>query len=261
MPAQTPRLPVIIAIGIVAGFLSGLFGIGGGVIMVPLLVLAARFPQREASATSLAAIIPTATVAAVAYVSSGTVPIDQLAFGVVIATGAAALASVGARALRTWNVRVVRWVFISLLAVTSVMIFVTIPERSAHLDWSVTSVVELVAIGALMGFTAGLLGVGGGILAVPILILMGVSDLTAKALSLVAMVPAAITGTATSHRAGLVQWRTVLPLAITTTCAAPFGVWASTSLPETWANPLLAAIIVYAAVQLADRAIREARRS
>jgi uncharacterized membrane protein YfcA len=112
-----------------------------------------------------------------------------------------------------------------------------------------------------MGFAAGLLGVGGGILAVPILILLGVSDLTAKALSLVAMVPAAITGTLSSNRAGLVQWKTVPPLAIATTIAAPFGVWASTSLSETWANPMLAAIIVYATVQLTDRALRESRKA
>ena len=261
MPALSPRLPVVIAIGAVAGFLSGLFGIGGGIIMVPLLVLAAHFPQREAAATSLAAIVPTATIAAITYVTSGTVPWDHLAFGLVIAVGSAALAPIGSRALRRWNVAAVRWAFIGMLAVTAIMIFVTVPDRGTHLEWSVATVVELVALGALMGFAAGLLGVGGGILAVPILILLGVSDLTAKALSLVAMVPAAVTGTTSSHRAGLVQWRTVLPLAITTTCAAPFGVWASTSLSETWANPLLAAIIVYATVQLADRAIRDSRKA
>lgn len=261
MPALSPRLPLVVAIGLAAGFLSGLFGIGGGIIMVPLLVIAARFAQREASATSLAAIIPTATIAAVTYVMSGTVPWDQLAFGAVIAIGAAVLAPIGSRALRTWNVSVVRWVFIGMLAVTAVMIFVTVPERSAQLEWSPTTVVELLVLGALMGFAAGLLGVGGGILAVPILILLGVSDLTAKALSLVAMVPAAITGTISSNRAGLVQWKTVLPLAIATTIAAPLGVWASTSLSETWANPMLAAIIVFATVQLTDRALRESRKA
>ncbi len=147
-----------------------------------------------------------------------------------------------------------------MLAVTAVMVFVTVPERTAHLEWSLQTVVTLLVIGAVMGFAAGLLGVGGGILAVPILILLGVSDLTAKTLSLIAMVPAALSGTLGSHRAGLVQWSTAVPLGITTALAAPIGVWASVTIPPDWANPLLAALIVYAAVQLADRAIRESRR-
>ena len=260
MPTPTPRLPVVVAIGTVAGFLSGMFGIGGGIIMVPLLVLAAGFPQRQASATSLAAIIPTAAVAASTYLASGSVPASQIGFGLVIAVGAAVIAPLGAWALRTWKVSLVRWIFIALLAVTAVMVFVTVPERSAHLDWSPSTIAALLGLGALMGFAAGLLGVGGGILATPILILLGVSDLTAKPLSLIAMVPAALSGTVGSHRAGLVQWTTAVPLGITTALAAPIGVWASVSLPAEWANPLLAALIVYAAVQLADRAIRESRR-
>lgn len=260
MPNPTPRLTVIAAIGIIAGLLSGLFGIGGGIVIVPLLVLLARMPQREASATSLAAIIPTAAVAATTYLASGSVPWTQVAFGLVLATGAAVIAPLGSRALQTWNVSAVRWIFIGTLVVTAVMTFVTIPERTAQLDWTLPTVAFLLGVGGLMGFTAGLLGVGGGILAVPLLIMFGVSDLTAKTLSLVAMVPAATSGTASSHRAGLVQWRTALPLGIVTAASAPFGVWLSVGLPADVANPLLAALILLAAVQLADKAIRESRR-
>jgi uncharacterized membrane protein YfcA len=170
------------------------------------------------------------------------------------------MAPIGARALRTWNVSIVRWIFIGMLALTATMVFISVPERAAHLDWSATTVVMLVAIGALMGFAAGLLGVGGGILAVPILVLLGISDLTSKALSLIAMVPAAVSGTISSSRAGLVQWNSAIPLGIATAAAAPLGVWASVSLPAEWANPLLAVIIVYAAVQLSIRAIGDSRK-
>jgi uncharacterized membrane protein YfcA len=260
VPIPTPRLPVIVAIGVVAGFLSGMFGIGGGIVMVPLLALAAGFPQRQASATSLVAIIPTAAIAATVYLASGAVPWTQIGFGLVIAVGSAAMAPIGARALRTWNVSIVRWIFIGMLALTATMVFISVPERAAHLDWSATTVVMLVAIGALMGFAAGLLGVGGGILAVPILVLLGISDLTSKALSLIAMVPAAVSGTISSSRAGLVQWNSAIPLGIATAAAAPLGVWASVSLPAEWANPLLAVIIVYAAVQLSIRALGDSRK-
>lgn len=260
MPAPSPRIAVVLTIGGIAGFLSGLFGIGGGIVMVPLLILVAGFSQQHAAATSLAAIIPTAAVAASTYVASGAVPANQFGFGLVLAGGAAVLAPFGSRALRTWNVSIVRWAFIAMLAVTAIVIFVTIPERAEQLEWTFPTVVTLLGIGAVMGFAAGLLGVGGGILAVPILILIGVSDLTAKTLSLIAMVPAAVAGTIGSHRAQLVEWSTVLPLGITTALVAPLGVWASVALPPAWANPLLAALIVYAALQLTVRAIRDARR-
>jgi len=260
VPTPTPRLPVLVAIGVVAGFLSGMFGIGGGIVLVPLLALVAGFPQRQASATSLVAIIPTAAIAATVYLASGAVPWTQIGFGLVIAAGSAAMAPIGARALRTWNVSIVRWIFIGMLALTATMVFVSVPERAAHLDWSAPTVVMLVAIGALMGFAAGLLGVGGGILAVPILVLLGISDLTSKALSLIAMVPAAVSGTISSSRAGLVQWNSAIPLGIATAAAAPLGVWASVSLPAEWANPLLALLIVYAAIQLSIRALGDSRK-
>ena len=46
----------LVLIGLAAGFFGALFGVGGGIIMVPLLILVAMFPERSAMATSLAAI-------------------------------------------------------------------------------------------------------------------------------------------------------------------------------------------------------------
>lgn len=62
-----PNLLILAAIGLAAGVLSGLFGVGGGIIMVPGMVLLAGIAQQRASATSLAAIVPIAAVAAVIF--------------------------------------------------------------------------------------------------------------------------------------------------------------------------------------------------
>ena len=51
-----PALPKLAAVGIAAGFFGALFGVGGGIVIVPLLALVCGFDQRRASATSLAAI-------------------------------------------------------------------------------------------------------------------------------------------------------------------------------------------------------------
>lgn len=60
MPPATPSLWILGGIGIASGFLSALFGVGGGVVVVPLLVLLVGFDSRVATATSLAAILVTA---------------------------------------------------------------------------------------------------------------------------------------------------------------------------------------------------------
>jgi uncharacterized protein len=60
VPPVTPSLWVLGGIGVASGFMSALFGVGGGIVVVPLLVLLARFDTRVATATSLAAILITA---------------------------------------------------------------------------------------------------------------------------------------------------------------------------------------------------------
>jgi uncharacterized protein len=63
----------LVVIGLVAGFLSALFGVGGGIVIVPLLVLLFSFDQRRASATSLAAILLSSAAGAVTYALHGEV--------------------------------------------------------------------------------------------------------------------------------------------------------------------------------------------
>jgi uncharacterized protein len=63
----------LILIGLVAGFFSALFGVGGGIIMVPLLIFVTRFFERQAMATSLAAIGLIALVGTISYTFHGDV--------------------------------------------------------------------------------------------------------------------------------------------------------------------------------------------
>ena len=58
-------LPLLVLVGLVVGFAAGLLGVGGGILMVPVLVLVAGMSQHEAEATSLLVVVPTAIVATV----------------------------------------------------------------------------------------------------------------------------------------------------------------------------------------------------
>src|SRR3954468_2051977 len=78
-----PRLLSLVGIGLVAGLLSALFGVGGGLIVVPALVAFQRFPLKQATATSLLAIGFTAVFGGLRYGISGDVHfLDAVLIGV-----------------------------------------------------------------------------------------------------------------------------------------------------------------------------------
>jgi len=91
--------PKLLAIGLGGGLLSGLLGVGGGIVMVPLLVLWARYAQRDAHAVSLGAIIPISIAGIATYGVAG-----EVRYGP--ALGLAAGSIVGARIGAGWLARI-----------------------------------------------------------------------------------------------------------------------------------------------------------
>ena len=90
-----PALVLIAIIGLVGGVLSGLFGIGGGLVIVPALILLAGFPIATAAGTSLAALLlPVGLFGALEYYRAGNVDVRAAA---VIAVGLLIGAYFGAR--------------------------------------------------------------------------------------------------------------------------------------------------------------------
>ena len=97
--------PLVAVVGVTGGLLSGLLGIGGGIVMVPLLVLAAGLPQRDAHAVSLAAIVPISLAGVLVYAGAGRVRVAEalaLTVGSVVGArlGAALLARIPEPALK-----------------------------------------------------------------------------------------------------------------------------------------------------------------
>ncbi|HEX7527282.1 MAG TPA: sulfite exporter TauE/SafE family protein [Gaiellaceae bacterium] len=111
-------MPVrLILIGLTAGFFSALFGVGGGIVIVPLLLLAGRWEMRSASATSLAAIGITATAGVITYLVHGQV---EPAYAALVGVPAA-LGAVGGTALQQrLPVRTLSFLFAGLLVVIGV---------------------------------------------------------------------------------------------------------------------------------------------
>jgi uncharacterized membrane protein YfcA len=116
--SMTARLALI---GLVAGVFSTLFGVGGGLVLVPLLVALAAFPTHAAAATSLGAILVTATAGVVLYAARGEV---RPAYAALVGLPAVAGALAGTQLQQRLSGEVLTLAFAGLLVVVGVWLIV-----------------------------------------------------------------------------------------------------------------------------------------
>ena len=103
----------LVLIGLVAGVFSSLFGVGGGIVIVPLLMLVAGFGPKEATATSLGAIVITAISGVVLYAIRGKVDVS---YALLLGLPATVGATIGTALQQRLSVRAVTMAFAALLA-------------------------------------------------------------------------------------------------------------------------------------------------
>lgn len=213
---------VLIVVGMLVGVLSGTFGIGGGTVIVPALVWLG-LSQRNAAATSTLAIVPTSISGVVSYATGGHV--DWLA-AVLLFCGMFVGGQIGSWLLSRLPELVLRWIFVAFLVFVVINQVSFVPSRDHQIVMSVTTGICLALLGVIIGTLAGLLGIGGGALAVPSLsMLFGASDLVARGTSLLAMFPNSITTSAANLKRRLAHVKTALIIGVTAAVTAPLGTW------------------------------------
>ena len=116
-----------------------------------------------------------------------------------------------------------------------------------------TTIPLALLLGVAAGVLAGFFGVGGGILFVPTLVALGLSQIEAEATSLLAILPTVAVGAWRQSGYGNVRWRTALVLGVSSIAGAVVGVEVATSLPETTLRRLFALLLLGVAAQLAWR--------
>ena len=110
-----------------------------------------------------------------------------------------------------------------------------------------------IALGLAAGLLAGMFGVGGGILFVPTLILLGLSQHEAIGTSLLAIVPTVVVGTWRQSRYGNVRWRAAAILGVVAAVTAQGGVALAEALPASTLRRLFAGLLVLVAAQIVLR--------
>lgn len=217
-------------IGLAGGAASGLLGIGGGVVLVPLLVRYFHLPQKHAHGTSLAILVFTAIAAALTYRAAGTV---NLALAGWLALGATVAAPLGARLAGRMDNAKLRRAFGFMLVLVGFRLFLThLPSGSWLRQPGVLGDGLAIGTGAVVGWLSGLLGVGGGTILVPILtLLFGIEQHQAQGVSLFMIIPTAIAGAWTHWKLGHVETRIVPWIAAGSVVAAVGAAALASHLP------------------------------
>ena len=236
-------------IGLSAGVLGGLIGIGGGMIMIPLMVTFLGMSQHQAHGTSLFAVVFTGLVGAVTYAMHGSVNHFAAA---VLAVTAGVMAIIGAQFTQRLSEKALRRTFgLFLIAMSALML--SKPYLPAVAALSVTGwagVTTLLISGAVVGFLAGLMGVGGGGMMIPVLVLlMGMSQYTAQGTSLAAMVPPAVVGSWTHRRLGNVRKDVLLVLIAGVLAGTCLGGAMAHLVPERELRILFSLVILWVGIR------------
>jgi uncharacterized protein len=236
---------VSLPIGLAAGFFGGLVGLGGGIIMIPLMTGVSKLRQHQAHGTSLVALVFTGISGAITYwLKGGAV---DVAGAIAMAVPAVATARFGARyahALPEWKLKRAFGGF--LIFVSLLLIFKQyIPHTAAPMA-GLAKVGVLAVVGAFTGFISGMMGVGGGSLMVPAMVLVtGFPQFLAQGTSLLAMIPAGATGAHAHWQLGNVVKR-LLPGLIPGILVGTFlGGSLARHLGENLLPYIFAAVVIY----------------
>jgi uncharacterized membrane protein YfcA len=228
-----------LAAGGMIGFLGGVLGIGGGLIAIPALVLLMGMSQQLAQGTALIMVLPTIMMAVRKY--NQQVRIDKRV-ALAGAAGAVVFTWVGARLALGIDSSLLRRSFaVFLFFIALFYVWQTWrasrpaakPAPAARGPVPVFTPRRASVLGMLCGTLGGFFGVGGAVLAVPIITtVFRLPQTTAQALALSMVIPGSTIALITYTWAGQADWLVGAPLAIGSLLFVPVGVKLAYRLPE-----------------------------
>ncbi len=236
------------------GFVASLLGLGGGVFMTPLLLLAGFVAtQQEAAGTSVAAVLFTGISASIAYYKRRAIDAH---IGLLFMPSALAGVFVGgyiASAVRSSWLTIAFGVF--LLYPMMMMLLGKTPRELRPIAKGEASGLKFYLLIAVLGLVAGtatkVFGIGGGTIFVPSLVMfLGFDITTAAATSLFVMIPTALASSMTSGFAGTLHLELAVPLILGIVIGAQIGPRVGARVPKKRLRQLFALVLLYAAVNM-----------
>lgn len=251
-------------VGVLIGIASGLLGIGGGTVMVPIFRLAFGMSATMSTATSLFAIIPTSISGAISHVKGKTcIP----ALGIAAGLGGACMSPIGvwlAQLSPDWLVMLAAALIIGYSAINMFKkAFKLRPasQPAAGVDAAASTaddsslsrkqLLQGAAIGLVAGLASGYVGVGGGFIMVPLMLsIIGIPMRKASGTSLIAVMILAIPGVIEQGIIGNINYLAGIAIVIGTIPGAVIGARLVTKVPERTLRLLFGCFLIVAAVML-----------
>ncbi|MBI5633207.1 MAG: sulfite exporter TauE/SafE family protein [Nitrospirae bacterium] len=231
-------------IGLIAGMFGGLVGLGGGVIMIPLMVSIKKLTQHKAHGTSLVALVFTGIAGAMTYFLKGSVDVAASALLAVTAVFTARAGAKFAHALPEWRLK---RSFGGFLIIVSLLLLIKpyLPGLVLS-DAGWYKAVILLLTGVFTGFLSGMMGVGGGTIMVPAMVLLaGMGQHVSQGTSLLAMVPAGGAGAYTHRKLGNVEGALLAGLIPGILVGTYLGGTLAHYLPEAALRIVFAAVLIW----------------
>jgi uncharacterized membrane protein YfcA len=250
----------LLAVGVMAGVLSGMFGIGGGIVIVPVLVALFGFGFQQAVATSLAALLlPVSIFAVIAYYRAGKLRLPiaaPIAFGLIFgglagAELAQSLPIVTVQRLYALFLFYVSWRFTEPRKwLAERRSGIPLPALAQDATLSVAWYV-LLAVGLGAGVLSGMFGIGGGIVIVPMLVaLLHFDQKLAVGTSLGALLlPVGAGAVYSYYQAGMLDLPAALFVASGLVGGAFLGAKIALSLPEKTVKRLYGIFLFFVALR------------
>ena len=191
-------------IGFGVGAFSGAFGVGGGIILVPTLVVLWHLSQKRAQATSLVMVAIAAMAGAITYAVAGSVVWSSALY---LMIGGLVGSLVGSAVVhRTTDARL-QFAFGLMLVAVSISLLFPRSESTAAVDSLEAPFVVLIIGGLVMGLLSALFGIGGGLVIIPFLVLgYDYPQQAAAGTALIVMIPIALLGAWRQSRSGSTDW-------------------------------------------------------
>lgn len=239
-------------IGVGVGVFSGALGVGGGILLVPYLVVVLAMAQKRAQATSLVMVAMAAAAGAVTYALAESVAWLPAVFIIVGGLLGSLLGSYLVQRTADHRLQIAFGVLLVIVAIrllfptpTDVATSAELPELTPALG------AAYIVIGIAMGALSALFGIGGGILLIPVLVTgFGFGQQFAAGTSLAVMVPIALLGALRLTKPGLTDWPLGIRFGLGSILGAVTGAALALAIPGDALRWVFAIVMLVVAVRM-----------
>lgn len=249
MDTQLASIALNFLLGGALGYISGMLGIGGGLLAIPLLVLGFGMEQQVAQGTALVLMAPNMVIGFLRYRQRNPITFRMAALLGIGAIVVSYFASIAAAHVSSGILRTLVAIF--MIGLSANLVWRSYAHQDSGRQRSPAPHSMLPLVGGIGGFCSGFFTIGGGVVVVPILTaFFGFTQTAAQGLALAMLAPGSLVALATYGHLGLVNWMVAVPMAIGSILTISHGVVLAHKLPEKQLRRAFAAVLFISAIAM-----------